>query len=398
MLSDVEFDPMNTGSIQGTFSWTSANPETDKVGNVLDGDSRLHSMTFTPDDSNFQTAPVSAYVLIDVAPAALSITGLNGITKEYDGTDDVIFADKLSFVGLQYGETATVDTSDVTAKYESKNVSNRELNIFINGKFAMGAGTADPGNYTITQPTGAIRGSITSIVSDGSVVWPTGLTARYGDKLGTVRCCAACDAKINNHVWYKNFSDAIFYINNDNCGTAGTINGIVSWVAPNYTLRSLGENKDLPASFDAEDHINYTSVHKGLTVNVLARDINNDNIKVVFQPYVYDNFFIPEPTVTDMVELRSNAGALIDTVNLISKSDYWIEFREKGSTGDWTSGTPRNAGEYEVRLHGYNNYTGVTQAPYHTVTITKAELTPDMIKANFDKTRITYSAYSSITR
>lgn len=95
-----------------------------------------------------------------VSKANLSVQ-VSTITKVYDSTTAVNGFDTLSFsfTGLKNGETANVDVSGVTAvSYADANAGNGKP-VTYTGTFSMTGGTANPNDYTITQP--AITGNIT---------------------------------------------------------------------------------------------------------------------------------------------------------------------------------------------------------------------------------------------
>jgi len=86
---------------------------------------------------------------------------INGfaIAKQWDNTNSVTNFGTLTFSGLVNGETANVGTTGVTATYSQTCVG---VNLTVNytGAFSMTGGTANPDNYSITQPTG-LRSDIT---------------------------------------------------------------------------------------------------------------------------------------------------------------------------------------------------------------------------------------------
>ena len=93
-----------------------------------------------------------------VSQRNLNINGFN-ITRAFNGTTagSVNFG-TLSFNGLASGETASVNTSGVTAAYAGTLVGTH--NITFSGSFTMIGGNAIPSNYIITEPTG-VSGVIT---------------------------------------------------------------------------------------------------------------------------------------------------------------------------------------------------------------------------------------------
>jgi hypothetical protein len=110
-----------------------------------------------------------ANVTANITQKPVTVTGFN-ITKTYDGTNTVGGFGSLSFDGLVGGETATVNTSGVTATYAGTLVGTHSIT-FTGSTFTMTGGTADPSNYSVTQPTG-INGEIT-LASPGAPDAPT---------------------------------------------------------------------------------------------------------------------------------------------------------------------------------------------------------------------------------
>jgi hypothetical protein len=100
---------------------------------------------------NYIISTQPEFPTVEISRRAITLAGLN-ITKTYDGDDSVRNFGNLSFANLVSGETANVDISGVTATYEQTIFGTH--NITFNGNFAMTGGTANSGNYLITQPTG----------------------------------------------------------------------------------------------------------------------------------------------------------------------------------------------------------------------------------------------------
>ena len=104
-------------------------------------------------------ASATRYYTLTVNPKPVTISGFN-ITKVFDGDNNVTGGfGTLSFIGLVGSETATVNTTGVTATYNNEFVGTNKA-ITFSGNFGMTGGAANPNNYTITQPTG-ITGAIT---------------------------------------------------------------------------------------------------------------------------------------------------------------------------------------------------------------------------------------------
>jgi len=81
-----------------------------------------------------------------VSKKSLTITGVSGTAKIYDGTTSATLTGTASYVGLVNGETFSV-TGTVVATFADKNAGTAKA-ITVIGY------TAPSGNYTVTQPTG----------------------------------------------------------------------------------------------------------------------------------------------------------------------------------------------------------------------------------------------------
>jgi hypothetical protein len=102
---------------------------------------------------------------LSVNQRSISISGFN-ITRAFNGANTVSSFGSLSFNGLASGESATVNTSGVTATYGGTLVGPH--NITFSGSFGMIGGNAVPSNYNITQPTG-ITGAITAVTPSAPI-------------------------------------------------------------------------------------------------------------------------------------------------------------------------------------------------------------------------------------
>jgi hypothetical protein len=106
------------------------------------------------------TAPSANYTVTqpsptaDITPAPLTITGLTGVSKEWDGTTAATLTGTPAYVGLVNGETFAV-TGTPVANFADPNVATG-ISIIVTGF------TAPTANYTVTQPTG-LTADITSL-------------------------------------------------------------------------------------------------------------------------------------------------------------------------------------------------------------------------------------------
>jgi hypothetical protein len=82
----------------------------------------------------------------NITPAPLTITGLTGDNRVYNGTNGATLSGTAAYIGLQNGETFSV-TGTPTATFANKTVGTAKA-ITVTGY------TAPNSNYTVTQPTG----------------------------------------------------------------------------------------------------------------------------------------------------------------------------------------------------------------------------------------------------
>nr|AGS53726.1 hypothetical protein [uncultured bacterium contig00068] len=98
---------------------------------------------------------------LTISPKVITINGFN-ITKPYDGTTAVTNLGSLAFVGLVGSENAAVGFSGGPATYAT-GLAGTGKAINLNGlTFIMAGGTANTGNYQITQPA-SLTGAITAV-------------------------------------------------------------------------------------------------------------------------------------------------------------------------------------------------------------------------------------------
>jgi 2',3'-cyclic-nucleotide 2'-phosphodiesterase (5'-nucleotidase family) len=109
-----------------------------------------------------------------VTAAALTITGVSGVNKPYDGGTTASLSGTPAYVGLQNSESFTV-TGTAVANFDTAAVGNSKT-ITVTGY------TAPTTNYTVSQPTG-LTGNVTAValtITANDVIKPQGQTLTGG--------------------------------------------------------------------------------------------------------------------------------------------------------------------------------------------------------------------------
>ena len=109
-----------------------------------------------------------------VTAAALTITGVSGVNKPYDGGTTASLSGTPAYVGLQNSESFSV-TGTAVANFDTAAVGNGKT-ITVTGY------TAPTTNYTVSQPTG-LTGNITAValtITANDVIKPQGQTLTGG--------------------------------------------------------------------------------------------------------------------------------------------------------------------------------------------------------------------------
>ena len=175
-------DPVTDGSVtfsEGTTVLASAVP--------LDGDGQasfsistlsaagsphLISATYNGSSSNATSFETSTGIASQaVNPALLTVTGITGLNKVYDGTTKAsINTSSAALAGVLFGDLVTLDTSGATANFAGKNVGTSVL-VSVGGLALAGI---DSGDYTLVQPT-----TSASITQRSLTVSATGINKVY---------------------------------------------------------------------------------------------------------------------------------------------------------------------------------------------------------------------------
>ncbi|WP_066508234.1 YDG domain-containing protein [Rufibacter sp. DG15C] len=141
-------DAVTLGGASITASFVNKNIGTGKAITVS-------GYTISGTDAGNYTLTQPTGLSANITAKELTISGLAGITKVYDGTTSATLP-AASLVGVISPDAVTLSAAGATAAYSDKNVGTGKT-ITVAGYTITGAGI---GNYTLTQPTG-ITGAIT---------------------------------------------------------------------------------------------------------------------------------------------------------------------------------------------------------------------------------------------
>ncbi|MCL2578287.1 MAG: YDG domain-containing protein [Defluviitaleaceae bacterium] len=272
-----------------------------------------------------------------ITPRPVTITGWN-ISRVFNGTNVVGNNwGTLLFSGLVLGQQATVTTTGVTATFAQSNIGT-DIDVTItSGSFGMlgsGIPSANPNNYTVTQPTN-LRGSITP--ANPVVNWPTGFTATFGQALSDIALP-------------------------DNDGTPGTF----SWTAGGSTLvgnvASSPNNHNL--TFTPANAPDFSIVTLNIPVTVNPFLITADNVEVTVTARVFNGSSqTPNATVT-----HGTLGAVTGTWSNITNVDDTTTFT---ATGNFTGTLTRTDAISRLDISS-----GSTIGTFNQLTFTGAAQTP----------------------
>jgi len=156
--ADSAMDAGTAGEITVYYTGTGATTYTESETAPINAGTYEVAVTTDGGSGYSALATPIAIGTLTIEPKPLSIDGVS-IAKVYDGNDSVTSLGTLTFSGFISEETAAVDTTGVTATYNSMLVGTG-IAINISGDFTLTGGTADAGNYAVAQPTG-VTGTIT---------------------------------------------------------------------------------------------------------------------------------------------------------------------------------------------------------------------------------------------
>jgi gliding motility-associated-like protein len=149
-----------------------------------------------------------------ITPASLSITGITGANKIYDGTTNASINGTASYIGLVLADAGLAVTGTPSFNFNNKNVGTSKP-ITVTGY------TAPSSNYTLTQPTG-LTGDITP---KEAIISVAASNKQYdGNTIATVNLSSA--SFISPDIVTINFTSATFDTKEIGNGKTVTVNGI----------------------------------------------------------------------------------------------------------------------------------------------------------------------------
>ena len=179
------YDGLNTASLTGTAAYAGlVTGETFTVTGTPAGTfADANAGTAKPITVTGILAPSTNYTVTqpsptaDITPAPLTITGLTGVSKTYDGNTAATLAGTPAYAGLVNGETFAV-TGTPVANFADSNVG-IGISIVVTGF------TAPTANYSVTQPTG-LTADINSVTALNNVNNSTNIIVRKGGIISKV--------------------------------------------------------------------------------------------------------------------------------------------------------------------------------------------------------------------
>ncbi|QHL88528.1 T9SS type A sorting domain-containing protein [Nibribacter ruber] len=287
--------------------------------------------------SNYTLSSTTATTTANITAKALTISGLAGITKVYDGNTTATLT-AATLVGVISPDAVTLSAAGTTGTYNTKNVGTGKA-VTVTGYTITGGGI---GNYTLTQPTG-VTGAITAKVLTVSGL--TGVSKVYdGTTTATLSGTATLVGVISPDVINISGASATANFADKNIGTGKAI------TVAGYSLSGTGST-------------NYTLTQPtGLAANITAKALTISGLAGITK--VYDGNTTATLTAATLVGVISP-----DAVTLSST----------GATGTYAdknvgSGKAITVAGYTITGGGIGNYT-LTQPSSVTGAITGKSLT-----------------------
>jgi len=168
-------------------------------------------------------------VLFTITTAPLSITGITGANKVYDGTTIATINGTASYVGLVAADAGLAITGAPSFNFNNKNVGTAK-------PITVAGFTAPTSNYSLTQPTG-LTGSITPKTVN---VIATANDKQYDGNTTATLSNITSPGFISGDLVTINYASATFDTKEVGNNKTVTVNGInlTSTDAPNYLLAS----------------------------------------------------------------------------------------------------------------------------------------------------------------
>jgi gliding motility-associated-like protein len=149
-----------------------------------------------------------------ITPASLSITGITGANKIYDGTTNATISGTASYVGLITADAGLPVTGTPSFNFNNKNVGNSKP-ITVTGF------TAPSANYILTQPTG-----LTGDITPKTVTINAVASNKQYDGTTTATVNLSSTSFISPDIVTINYASATFDTKEVGNGKTVTINGI----------------------------------------------------------------------------------------------------------------------------------------------------------------------------
>jgi outer membrane protein OmpA-like peptidoglycan-associated protein len=299
-------------------------------------------------DVNYEAANnvIQSFV---VATKALTITGMTATNKEYDrGVAATISLSSASLVGVQSGDTVTIDSSSATGSFANKVVAT--------GKTVTASSVALAGahasKYSLTQPT-----ALANITAKALTV--SGITANNRDYDGTTNATS---------LLLKGSAALVGVISTDAVTLSTTS------AAGAFATKSVGPNKTITISgltISGDDSANYTLTQPSTTASIGVKTITVTGITATNR--VYDS-------TTAATSLLVTASAVLagvesgDTVTLSTTN-------AAGVFADKNVGTGKTITVSGLTISGANASEYTLTQPSTTANITARELTVSGITA-----------------
>ena len=345
-----------------------------------------------------------------VSPLALTISGLSGVSKIYDGSTSAAATGTAAYSGLVNGDSFTVSGTPV-ALFNDKNVGSGKT-ISITGF------TAPSSNYTITQPTTtaditAKEVTVSNIVANDKVYdgdYPTTVTATLDGVIAPDNVTLSSSAAFTDGPYIGNFGvTATFSLNGTDIANYSLVQPDTSSLYANITPKPLTISNPTASNkvYDGTTNATISGTLVGVvttsgevvTLNGSYGTFASANIGsniVVTPTWMIDgdtyNYTLVEPSVTLTANITS-PGSPVITSSLVASANYGdsssyyaittdiaaTTYSATGlpdglniniATGEIT-GTPTTAGTFDVTLSA----NGIGGTGYATLVYTIAPIT-----------------------
>ena len=284
-----------------------------------------------------------------VATKALTITGMTATNKEYDrGVAATISLSSASLVGVQSGDTVTIDSSSATGSFANKVVATGKT-VTASSVALIGAHAS---KYNLTQPT-----ALANITAKALTV--SGITANNRDYDGTRNATS---------LLLKGSAALVGVISTD----AVTLS--TSSAAGVFATKSVGPNKTITISgltISGDDSANYTLTQPSTTASIGVKTITVTGITATNR--VYDS----TTAATSLLVTTSAVLAGVESGDTVTLSTT----NAAGVFADKNVGTGKTITISGLTISGANAAEYTLTQPTTTASITAKELTVTGITA-----------------